>query len=145
MQITSTTQRNFPKPVQAPQQKSRPQPQQEAEDSYQPSGSSLADKAKGAAIIGGLGLAGAALGAFAGNSSGVVAGIAGAAVGITGGASLASRLPGEHIGTGAVLGAIGGGILAASTGDPISAVGLGIAGATLPYGSVLALASMLSV
>jgi hypothetical protein len=135
--ISSTMATSAPKP--APKQESA---KSESYDRYEPS---FGEKAKGALIMGGIGLAGAAVGAFAGNSSGILAGVAGAAVGLTGGASLASVLPGENIKTGAVLGALGGAIIASSTGNPTAAIALGVAGATVPYGAAIGLASMLSV
>ena len=52
---------------------------------------------RAAAIMGGLGLVGAAVGAAAGNYTGVLAGVAGAVVGASAGASIAVHAPGEKI------------------------------------------------
>ncbi len=117
----------------------------EPQDGFKPSRRFSSDDVKGALVLGGLGLAGAALGAYAGNSSGVFAGIAGAAAGLSGGASAAAVLPGEKIKTGAVLGALAGAIAGSSFGNPAAAVAFGVAGATLPFGAAVGLASMLSV
>ena len=99
------------------------------------------DDVRAAALFGGLGLAGAAMGAAAGNYTGVFAGLAGAVVGASAGASIAVHTPGEKIKTGMFLGAITGAIAGASFGGPASAVAVGLAGATLPYGAIVGLAS----
>ena len=96
---------------------------------------------RAAAIMGGLGLVGAAVGAAAGNYTGVLAGVAGAVVGASAGASIAVHAPGEKIKTGMFLGAIGGAIAGASFGGTASAVAMGVAGASLPYGAIIGLAS----
>lgn len=121
--------------VQAPKAKTDNQPQDSV--TFGMSGNDI----KAAAIFGGLGLAGAAVGAAAGNYTGVFAGIAGAVVGASAGASIAVHAPGEKIKTGMFLGAIGGAIAGASFGGPASAVAMGLAGASLPYGAVIGLAS----
>lgn len=99
---------------------------------------------RAAAILGGVGLVGAAVGAAAGNYTGVLAGAAGALVGASAGASIAVHAPGEKIKTGMFLGAIGGAIAGASFGGTASAVAMGVAGATLPYGAIIGLASGMS-
>ena len=100
-----------------------------------------ANDVKAAAILGGLGLAGVAMGAAAGRFEGVLAGAAGAVAGASAGASLAVHLPGEKIKTGMFLGAMTGAITAASFGNTAAAVAFGVAGASLPYGAVIGLAS----
>ena len=99
---------------------------------------------KAAVILGGLGLAGAAMGAAAGRYEGVLAGVAGAVAGASAGASLAVHLPGEKIKTGMFLGAMTGAITAASFGNTAAAVAFGVAGASLPYGAIIGLASSIS-
>ena len=98
----------------------------------------------GGAIVGAIGLAGAALGYYAGNATGIAAGLAGAVVGLSAGATIAARTPGEHIKSGALLGALAGGILGSSLGGTTAGVVTAIAGATLPYGVTVGLASLLS-
>jgi hypothetical protein len=95
---------------------------------------------RAAAIMGGVGLMGAAVGAAAGNYTGAFAGIAGAIVGASAGASIAAHTPGEKVKTGMFLGAIGGAIAGASFGGPGAAVAMGVAGATLPYGAIIGIA-----
>lgn len=142
MNIQSTT---FRKPIH-PQQSVQSQPATEAtqapEDSF--SFGVSGNDVKAATILGGLGLAGAALGAFAGNYEGAIAGIAGAVVGASAGASVSVHLPGEKIKTGMVLGAVAGAISASSFGGTGAAVAMGVAGATLPYGAIIGLAGALS-
>ena len=99
------------------------------------------DDFKGAAVMGGIGLLGAAVGAAAGNYTGVLAGVAGAVVGASAGTSIAVHAPGEKLKTGMVLGAIGGAIAGSTFGGTTSAVLMGVAGATLPYGAIIGLAS----
>jgi hypothetical protein len=94
-------------------------------------------------IIAGISLAGAAVGAYAGNATGLLAGVAGAVVGLSAGVSVAAQLPSQDLKTGAILGAIAGGIAGASFGGTTSAVVLGLAGATLPYGASMGLAGLL--
>lgn len=94
-----------------------------------------------AAACGGLGYAGSVAHAipYVGPA---ISGVAGAIVGASAGASLASALPGERIKTGALLGAIGGAILGASGGGTLAGnVAMGVAGATAPYGLLLAVFS----
>ena len=100
-----------------------------------------ANDVKAAVVLGGLGLAGAAMGAAAGRFDGVLAGVAGAVAGASAGASLAVHLPGEKIKTGMFLGAMTGAITAASFGNTGAAIALGVAGASLPYGAIIGLAS----
>lgn len=95
------------------------------------------------AVVGLIGIAGAAMGAAAGNYEGAIAGIAGAVVGASAGASLAVHLPGEKVGTGVFLGALGGGIVASSFGNTGTAAVLGLAGASLPYGGIVGIATMI--
>jgi len=99
---------------------------------------------KAGAIMGGVGLLGAAIGAAAGNYSGAFSGIAGALVGASAGASIAVHTPGEKIKTGLVLGAITGAIAGSSFGGTAAAVAMGVAGATLPYGAIVGLAGSMS-
>ena len=94
------------------------------------------DDLKSYAVMGGIALLGGAIGAAAGNYSGVIAGIGGAIAGAAGGTCLGIAAD-EHIKTGAVLGAVGGAILASSVGHPAAAIGLGLAGATLPYAAIV--------
>lgn len=94
-----------------------------------------------AAACGGVGYAGSIAHSipFVGPA---ISGIAGAIVGASAGASLATVLPGQHIKTGAVLGAVGGAILGASAGGTVAAnVAMGVAGATAPYGLLVAIFS----
>lgn len=100
--------------------------------------SSFGEKVKRGAVIAGISLAGAALGAYAGLATGVLAGLAGVVAGASGGAVAGAYLPGGKVRLGALAGAIGGGILAASAGGPIAAVLLGAAGATAPVGLLMA-------
>ena len=99
----------------------------------------------GAAVIGGIGLTGAALGAYAGYASGALAGIAGTIAGGAGGVAIAAASKGEPVGKGALLGALGGAIIGISFGHPGVAVGLGVAGAMLPVAGIYGLASAISV
>lgn len=99
------------------------------------------DDFKGAAVMGGIGLLGAAMGAAAGNYTGALAGVAGAVVGASAGATIAAHTPGEKLKTGMVLGAISGAIAGSTFGGTASAVVMGVAGATLPYGAFIGLAS----
>jgi hypothetical protein len=94
-----------------------------------------------AAACGGLGYAGSIAHSipYVGPA---ISGVAGAIVGASAGASVASALPGERIRTGALLGALGGAILGASGGGTLAAnVAMGVAGATAPYGLLLAVFS----
>ena len=94
-----------------------------------------------AAACGGVGYAGSVAHSipFVGPA---ISGVAGAIVGASAGASLATVLPGQHIKTGAVLGAVGGAILGASAGGTVAAnVAMGVAGATAPYGLLVAVFS----
>lgn len=100
-----------------------------------------ADNIKSLAVVGAIGLVGAAVGAAGGNYTGALAGLAGAVAGASGGASLAVALPGEKIKTGALVGAVTGAIVGASFGGTATAVALGVAGATLPLGALMGLAS----
>lgn len=97
-----------------------------------------ADKLKSFAVIGGVSLVGAAIGAVGGNFTGAIGGIAGAVAGAAGGVAAATALPGEKIKTGLMLGAIGGAIAGSSYGNTGMTVGLGLAGATLPYSVLIA-------
>lgn len=85
-------------------------------------------------IIGGIGLAGMAVGGYAGAHSGVVSGLLGSVVGASAGASLGLVTPGEHIGLGAVGGAIVGTLVGSMGGNMASSIALGLAGATIPMG-----------
>jgi len=72
----------------------------------------------------------------------VISGVIGAVVGASAGASLAAALPGEKIKTGALLGLVGGAILGASGGGSTAAsVAMGVAGATVPFGLLMAVFS----
>lgn len=102
---------------------------------------STANDLKALAVGGGISLVGAALGAAAGNYSGALAGLAGAVVGAAAGTSAAVHMPGEKIGMGAIVGAVGGAVVASSFGNTGLAVGMGLAGLTLPYGAIIGLAS----
>lgn len=71
-----------------------------------------------------------------------LSGIAGAVVGASAGASLAAALPGQRIKTGALLGLVGGAIVGASAGGTTAAnVAMGVAGATMPFGLLMAVFS----
>lgn len=100
---------------------------------------SFKDNVKAAAVLGGIGLVGGALGVYAGLSTGILAGLAGTIAGAAGGASLATAFKSQPIIPGMVLGALGGAILGASTASPLLAVGLGIAGASLPFAAFVVL------
>lgn len=100
--------------------------------------SSVGEKIKSTLIIGGVGLVGGALGAYAGLNTGVLAGLAGTVAGASGGALLATKMPSENIKAGALVGAITGAIVGASIAHPAAAVALGVAGATIPVGLLLA-------
>ena len=136
----------FSSPLARPQT-SAPQAQaQEAapstpEDSVTFVSSDTLNSVKAAAVLGGIGLVGAAVGAASGNYSGVLAGLGGAVVGASAGASTAVLLPGEKIGTGTLLGAVGGAIAASSFSGPYAAVALGLAGASIPFGAIVGLAA----
>ncbi|MBX3170020.1 MAG: hypothetical protein KF760_21625 [Candidatus Eremiobacteraeota bacterium] len=94
-----------------------------------------------AAACGGLGYAGSVAHAipYVGPA---ISGVAGAIVGASAGASLASVMPGQRIKTGALLGAISGAIVGASGGGTLAGnVAMGVAGATAPYGLLLAVFS----
>lgn len=72
----------------------------------------------------------------------IISGVIGAVVGASAGASLAAALPGEKIKTGALLGMVGGAILGASGGGSTAAnVAMGVAGATVPFGLLMAVFS----
>lgn len=72
----------------------------------------------------------------------IISGVVGAVVGASAGASLAAALPGEKIKTGALLGLVGGAILGASGGGSTAAnVAMGVAGATVPFGLLMAVFS----
>ncbi|MCA9794546.1 MAG: hypothetical protein KC910_22215 [Candidatus Eremiobacteraeota bacterium] len=101
--------------------------------------SNSGEKIKQAAVLGGIGLIGAGLGAYAGMGTGIFAGLAGIVAGASGGAVAAAYLPGEKIKLGAIAGAIGGGLLGASLGHPALAAVMGLAGATLPVGGFMAI------
>lgn len=74
-----------------------------------------------------------------------ISGVVGAVVGASAGASLAAALPGERIKTGALLGMVGGAILGSSAGGSTAAnVAMGVAGATVPYGLLMAVFSSAS-
>ena len=71
-----------------------------------------------------------------------ISGIAGAVVGASAGASLAAAMPGQRIKTGALLGLVGGAIVGASAGGTTAAnVAMGVAGATMPFGLLMAVFS----
>lgn len=94
-----------------------------------------------ATACGGVGYAGGAAHAipYVGPA---ISGIAGAIVGASAGATLASVMPGQRIKSGAFLGAIGGAILGASGGGTLAGnVAMGVAGATAPYGLLVAIFS----
>ena len=92
-------------------------------------------------VIGGVGLASAAVGAFAGANAGILSGLVGSVVGASAGATLGLVTPGERIGLGAVGGAITGTLIGAMGGNTATAVALGLAGATLPFGLIAAFAA----
>lgn len=110
------------------------------------SSSSTGEKLKQWAGIGGAVLVGAGLGFGAGVASGAwvgpaIGGPLGAVAGASGGATLAAFLPGEKIKSGALLGALAGGIIGASTNHPVAVAALTLAGATLPFGLLMAVFS----
>jgi hypothetical protein len=142
MNIQSTQLQSRFQPQAARAQAPAAQPEQEPQDSvtFGMDGNDV----KAAAIMGGIGLLGAAMGAAAGNFTGVLAGAAGAVVGASAGASIAVHTPGEKIKTGMFLGAVGGAIAGASFGGPVAAVAMGAAGATIPYGAIIGLAAGMS-
>lgn len=71
-----------------------------------------------------------------------ISGLGGAVVGASAGALVASALPGERVKTGAVLGLVGGAIVGSTLGGTLAGnVALGLAGATLPVGLLLAVFS----
>lgn len=107
------------------------------QDSFTPS-SRTGEKVKQALVLGGAGLVGAALGAYAGMATGILPGLAGTVAGASGGALLAAKLPGEHIKAGALIGALTGCLVGATVAHPAAAVALGIAGATVPVGLIVA-------
>lgn len=94
-----------------------------------------------AAVCGGVGYAGS----IAHNLPYVgpaVSGVAGAVVGASAGAALAAVLPGEKVKAGAFLGLVGGAILGASAGGTLPAnILMGVAGATMPVGLLIAVFS----
>lgn len=87
-------------------------------------------------VIGGIGLAGAAVGALAGANAGVISGLVGSVLGASAGASLGIVTPGERIGLGAIGGAVAGTLIGAMGGNTASAIALGLAGATIPVGFI---------
>lgn len=99
---------------------------------------STGEKVKQVAVIGGVALVGAALGAYAGLNTGFLAGLAGTVAGAAGGASLATAMKGQPIVGGACVGALAGMYVGSSVAGPLAAVAMGIAGATLPYGLIVA-------
>ena len=104
--------------------------------------SDLGEKLKGGLLLGGLAAAGAALGVYAGMNTGFLAGLAGAAAGASGGAVLAAHATrSQNIKMGAVAGMLGGALLGASVAHPAAAVALGLSGASVPYGGLLAIFS----
>ena len=93
------------------------------------------------AVCGALGYAGSVAHAipFAGPA---ISGIAGAIVGASAGAAIATKMPGEPIKAGAVLGLVGGAILGASGGgNPATSAAMAVAGATVPFGLLVAVMS----
>ena len=96
---------------------------------------------KANAVLGAIALTGAALGAYAGHATGVIAGLLGGVVGASAGASLGMITPGEHIKLGGVVGALAGTLAGALSGNPVSTVALGLAGASLPFGGIAAFAA----
>lgn len=98
--------------------------------------SSFGDKVKQTAIIGGVGLVGAALGAYAGLGTGVLAGLAGTVAGASGGLTLAAGTS-QDLKVGALIGGLTGTLVGATMSHPAAAVVLGIAGATIPVGLIL--------
>ena len=71
-----------------------------------------------------------------------LSGVAGAVVGASAGACLAAALPGENIKAGALVGLVGGAILGATAGgSTLGHVALGVAGATVPFGLLMAVFS----
>lgn len=143
MRVTSFPQ--IQRPLVRDQKPQQPQPPQNQppEDHHHGSAEILNNLKIGAvaAGCGGLGF----LGGAAHNIPYVgpaISGVAGAIVGASAGASIASALPGQRIRTGALLGAVGGAILGASGGGTLAGnVAMGVAGATAPYGLLLAVFS----
>lgn len=71
-----------------------------------------------------------------------ISGIAGAVVGASAGAAAAAALPGEHVKVGALAGLVGGAILGANTGGTTATnIGMAVAGATVPFGALIAVFS----
>lgn len=100
------------------------------------------EQVKQTVIIGGIALAGAGLGVYAGLNTGILAGLAGAAAGASGGAILAAHATkGQNIKLGAIGGMLGGALLGASVAHPAAAVALAVSGASIPYGGLLAIFS----
>lgn len=90
----------------------------------------------GTAVLGGIALAGSALGAYGGYATGALAGIAGCVAGVSAGATLGMQTPGEHIKLGALAGGLAGTLVGALAGGTAPAVVMGLAGATLPFGLI---------
>jgi hypothetical protein len=94
------------------------------------------------AVIGGIALAGAGLGVYAGLNTGFLAGVAGAAAGASGGAIVAAHATrGQNIKLGAVAGMLTGALVGATVAHPAAAVALGASGLSVPYGGILAIFS----
>ena len=126
-------------PPQDPNQPEQPDPPS--------SSSSLMDNVK----LGGVTLACSGVGvagSFAHNIPYVgstLSGVAGAIVGASAGACIAAALPGENIKVGALAGLVGGAILGATAGGTtLGHVALGVAGATIPFGLLMAVFSSAS-
>ncbi len=124
-------------------QPSVPPSEETSEDRYESSGSDL----RGRLTFAALSAAAGGIGYLAGMATGIpvlgpaIGGIAGAVAGASTGALAAVFLPGERVKTGAVLGAVAGGIIGSQGPSPWVTGALTVAMATAPLGGLLAVFS----